>query len=476
MQTTTFFTNLNPIIMKKYLLICAGALTTIAACKEDKVDPYAGFPQGNFTASITAEKSTEYVMPNEQSNKFTVAHAPLLGSENKDIAVTIEIEWSTDTKTASSKAKVSASIGSTTIATDAKTTLTVTIPSGQTSADFVLKTKNSDGIAFGTGTNDEAKLNFTIVNVDGSPRSGNVGLGGTSLTFKGNKPIVSAPSYAVIAGRKRTDTLWFGLTKSYYSTAPALDGYKVMVKSGTNTYQDVTSTYDKFFDTNGEKFGVAVDSAARGTWSAGDTIGIRLILPKPTTETAGMDDSVTTQFVVAPDKLTKKVEYDFSGTGKYFALLAGKEITANTAVAAALTDVVLYIDTTATRTDSTFVLKMLKSNVDSVSIAIVASTETAYDAALRTKPAPDAADAAEGVTYGTSVDSIALPMSTEVETNIPIVEYRYYAVKIKRSDAKEYYGYLRLRTYMNGDKGDAYKFSRVSMSFVYGEKRDYTKE
>jgi hypothetical protein len=206
------------------------------------------------------------------------------------------------------------------------------------------------------------------------------------------------------------------------------------------------------------------NDVTRTGWSAEDVVNIRL------TTDYGAADTLISRFVVQADKLANAAAYDFKDLKSYYALFAGTEVAAKDTVVKK-TDVVFYVDTTTTRTDSTFVLKMVAS--ESCKIAVVASDSASFAENLRTNGG--AQDDAT-ITYGTPTNTITIPSSA----HISITGYQYYAVKITigaDSKLKTYYGYLRLRTHLVApSKGDPYKFDRVEFTLRYGEARDYTKE
>jgi hypothetical protein len=441
--------------MKKYLFMCAGALMLAAACTKEEGDlPSAAF--------IKVPATSLNAVPKEQSISVTVWR---IANQNLSSPLTVSVTASWDGE-AAVVGKIDASVDGTKVGAGATQTVSLTIPANETSsAEFTIKVKSTQTLR----SSEEAKLKLVLANAAASQS----GEGDVTITIKGSSPLASAPEYDVVYGRALTDTLWFGTNKDYYAAAPAATAYKVEVKRSPKLY-DASAAFAEVsyakIDGSG-KVGIAIAQTDRSAWVADDTISIRLTLPDQGT---GIDDTLVSTLVVKADKLANKATYDFTDRTSYFAVFAG-EITAKTDAAkadaakeTAKTDLVFYLDTVAIRTDTTFVLKMVAS--DSCQIALVASTEAAYEANLRSN------NGAENVSYGALANTIIVPADGSY---IGINDYLYYAVKITFGAGikpKTYYGYLRLRTIMPGIQGDPHKFERVEFTLNYGEARNYEKE
>jgi hypothetical protein len=465
MQTTTFFTNLNPIIMKKYLLICAGALTTIAACTEDKKYPNSD-PIGKAIVQLDSKNPTSVAsLPAGGIVKLKVFRITHMEDA---ISINITKEWNADTTTDKYKDKINVAISGdgTTFGESA----TLNFAAGATEGTFSVKATSSQSLLSGQS----AKLKITITSANAHPQSSN---NMATITITGASAFASAPSYSVVYGRMnsleknngtfssaRPDTLWFGLTKDYYATAPTITDYKVEVQTGASAaFTDVTASYTIIDSITKGKLGVEVATSVRDAWNADDTISMRVILPQPTGQ-AGQDDTITTTFVVKPDKLTSKTTFDFTPAKPHFALFGKKDIIAALIPETAKTDVVFSM-IEATNGDLT--LKTTAS--DSCKVVVASATEQDFDAALRTSGAEQGG--AQYASYSTfpSPNVITLPATGSLTAS----DYHYYAVKIasykmveKVKKPAEYYGYIRLH----------YTWAKTEFTFIYDEGRDYTKE
>jgi hypothetical protein len=450
--------------MKKYLLICAGALILTAACKEEEFASPQAYSRVAFSSPPTALQAT----PELQTFTYKVAQtaAAIDYVNDKNLTVTIQAEWNTDDQTVADKGKITAKLGEQTIA-DGKATITVTIPAGQNDATFTITTTGTQTMR----SSNAAKLSIRITKVEGAPSIYDATT--VSVTIKGDSPLATAPSYAMLLGRKCADTLWFGINKKYYTgnDAPTINDFTVGVKKNSESYANATN-FTKIDSISKGKVGIVIpyDDATRNGWVLDDAVSIRLTLSGSTA-----DVLTVAPFTVQADKLAKSAKYDFKNITSYFALFAGKEVTAKDTVAAR-TDIVFYLDTMTTRTDSTFVLKVLES--DSCKIAVIASDSASYAENLRTDNGVQEKDG----DFEAPANTIAIPSGADEYINI--TKYQYYAVKITvgtGDNTKTHYGYLRLKTffyhgaYYEGEAPNN-KLERVEFSLNYGAARDYEKE
>jgi hypothetical protein len=442
--------------MKKYVFMCAGALILAAACTDE---------EKSTSAAFIGAPSSIVATPKEQSIEATVWRIT-----GQDVSSQLNVSVAAEVV-----AKQAASVSKVTVTIDGAASKSLIIPAGQTSVGFTIKVKQNATLR----STDDVSLKLTLTN-SGAYRSGE---GDVTISIKSDAPLTSAPPYAMLEGRTRADTLWFGVNSKYYDNL-ALTAFSVKVKKNDGSYEDATSfTKIDSIKAKAGKIGVVIpkDNATRNGWKADDTVSIYFILPA---QTGGdIADTLLSKFVVQADELASAATYNFTdprdGALYYYALFAGKEGLSQNA---AQTDVVFYLDTAASGgTDSTFVLKMLAS--DSCTIAVVPSTKEAYKANLRTN------DGAQDVTdYPALTKEATIAPTTGY---ISITDYDYFAVKMtywkpmeKKVDDKvlkykentTYYGYLRLKTIMSGPKGEVPTFEKVEFTLNYGEARDYAKE
>ena len=469
----------------KKLWILAGALTTIAACTDD---PNLNYPDKQMTLKFSEVPAALTAAPGKET-AVTFAVKRYGEESGQAIALNITAEWVTgDSATDVNKGDIIASIEGETLAdAGSKAIKRVEYLADAESLSFEVKAQSRNRPL---RNGDAAQLSITIADANTNTFYTKV-----RLIIRGTSPLIKAAEFVMIDGRRNTtdaagnnpprpDTLWFGINPKYYADEdPNINRYVVESKhwaKGTAGRDIPFITGSGFFNADKNAVGIEIPTAERDGWTIGDTLIFRVRSTAEQGEgVTSINDTMVCKFVVKSDKLAGERKYNFEGRGKYYALLANKELPSErAAIEASAKDVVLHIDTTLSRTDSTFVLTMFPStNLERCNIAVEPSSKEAYDAAKRYVVQDTMETRIGGADITLPAPDVHIGISNSVYYAVKIEAYKEVTIGGEKVEVPvTYYGYLKLRTHMAASVGDTPKFSKVELVFKYGEARDYTKE